>query len=43
LSVINENENIPIIVTDKQRNLIQSKNITDEILKKSRKTEAKNQ
>ena len=27
LYVINENENIPIIVTDKQRNLIQSKNI----------------
>ena len=41
LSVINENENIPIIVTDKNKNLIQSKNITDDILKNPEKLKQK--
>lgn len=41
LSVINENENIPIIVTDKKKNLIQSKNITDDILKNPEKLKQK--
>ncbi len=41
LSVINENENIPIIVTDKNKNLIQSKNITDDILKNPEKLKRK--
>ncbi len=41
LSVINENENIPIIVTDKNKNLIQSKNITDDILKNPDKLKQK--
>ena len=41
LYVINENENIPIIVTDKQRNLIQSKNISEKILKNPEKLKRK--
>ncbi|GGP02348.1 two-component sensor histidine kinase [Cloacibacterium rupense] len=41
LYVINENENIPIIVTDKNKNLIQSKNITDDILKNPEKLKQK--
>ena len=41
LSVINENENIPIIVTDKNKNLIQSKNFTDDILKNPEKLKQK--
>lgn len=41
LSVINENENIPIIVTDKKKNLIQSKNIAEDILKNPEKLKQK--
>ena len=41
LYVINENENIPIIVTDKNKNLIQSKNIADDILKNPEKLKQK--
>lgn len=41
LYVINENENIPIIVTDKKKNLIQSKNIAENILKNPEKLKQK--
>ncbi len=41
LYVINENENIPIIVTDKKKNLIQSKNITKYILENPEKLKRK--
>lgn len=41
LYVVNENENIPIIVTDKKKNLIQSKNISEEILKNPQKLKFK--
>lgn len=41
LYVINENENIPIIRTDKKRNLIDSKNISEEILKNPQKLKQK--
>lgn len=41
LYVINENENIPIIVTDKKKNLIQSKNITQDILENPEKLKQK--
>lgn len=41
LYVINENENIPIIRTDKKRNLIDSKNISEDILKNPQKLKQK--
>lgn len=41
LYVVNENENIPIIRTDKNRNVIDSKNISDEILKNPQKLKQK--
>jgi two-component sensor histidine kinase len=41
LYVINENENIPIIRTDKNRNLIDSKNISEDILKNPEKLKRK--
>lgn len=41
LYVINENENIPIIRTDKKRNVIDSKNISKEILKNPEKLKQK--
>lgn len=41
LYVINENENIPIIRTDKKRNVIDSKNISEEILKNPEKLKQK--
>lgn len=37
LYVVNENENIPLIRTDKKRNLIDSKNISEEILQNPEK------
>ena len=41
LNVIDENKDIPIIITDKNRNLIESKNIDEEILKNPEKLKQK--
>lgn len=41
LNVINENENIPIIRTDKNRRLIEGKNIPEDILRDPRKLKEK--
>ena len=41
LNVIDENKNIPIIITDKNRNLIESKNIDEEILNNPEKLKQK--
>lgn len=41
LYVIEENENIPIIVTDKNKNLIEGKNISEEILMDAQKLKEK--
>ncbi len=41
LNVIDENKDIPIIITDKNRNLIESKNIDEEILNNPEKLKQK--
>ncbi|MFN3271303.1 MAG: sensor histidine kinase [Cloacibacterium caeni] len=41
LNVIDENKDIPIIITDKNRNLIESKNIDEKILKNPEKLKQK--
>ena len=41
LNVIDENKDIPIIITDKKRNLIESKNIDEEILNNPEKLKQK--